>query len=86
MCWIFCLLVPIFAAAVQVGFGKTGITPTIGTLSAGYSDRKGKGMEDIHDPLLAIALYLESILSFGGKHYGERVEALGFSLLEAVCE
>ncbi len=55
------LLIPSFAnALVSVGIGKKDITPSIGTPSAGYADRKGEGMQGIHDPLLAIALYIDN--------------------------
>ncbi|MDR3623707.1 MAG: neutral/alkaline non-lysosomal ceramidase N-terminal domain-containing protein [Chlamydiales bacterium] len=47
-------------AAVSVGIGKTDITPSIGTPSAGYAERKGEGMVGIHDPLLAIALFIDN--------------------------
>lgn len=58
---LFLCLLPIMAmAAITAGVGKTDITPFIGTPSAGYTDRKGEGMEGIHDPLLAIALFLDN--------------------------
>jgi hypothetical protein len=47
-------------SAVLAGIGKTEITPPIGTPSAGYTDRKGEGMMGIHDPLLAIALFIDN--------------------------
>ncbi len=47
-------------AAINVGIGKTNITPPIGTPSAGYTERKGEGMQGIHDPLLAIALFIDN--------------------------
>lgn len=47
-------------AAINVGIGKTDITPPIGTPSAGYTERKGEGMQGIHDPLLAIALFIDN--------------------------
>lgn len=46
--------------AVNVGIGKSEITPPIGTPSAGYAERKGEGMEGTHDPLLAIALFIDN--------------------------
>ena len=45
---------------VSVGVGKMDITPSIGTPSAGYTERKGKGMQGVHDPLLAIALFIDN--------------------------
>jgi neutral ceramidase len=45
---------------LYVGVAKTEITPTIGTPSADYSDRQGAGMEGVHDPLLAIALFIDN--------------------------
>lgn len=47
-------------ANISVGIGKTNITPPIGTPSAGYTERKGDGMQGIHDPLLAIALLIDN--------------------------
>lgn len=57
----FILLLPILClASVRAGIGKTDITPPIGTPSAGYSSRKGEGMQGVHDPLLAIALFIDN--------------------------
>ena len=47
-------------ANVNIGIGKADITPSIGTPSAGYTERKGEGMQGIHDPLLAIALFIDN--------------------------
>jgi hypothetical protein len=47
-------------AAVSAGIGKADITPPIGTPSAGYTGRKGEGMKGVHDPLLAIALFIDN--------------------------
>jgi hypothetical protein len=47
-------------ANVNIGIGKAGITPPIGTPSAGYTERKGEGMQGVHDPLLAIALFIDN--------------------------
>lgn len=47
-------------ANLQIGVGKIDITPPIGTPSAGYADRKGASMEGMHDPLLAIALFIDN--------------------------
>jgi hypothetical protein len=53
--------IPIFTnAELYVGVGKANITPPIGTPSAGYAQRKGEGMVGVHDPLLAIALFIET--------------------------
>jgi hypothetical protein len=52
---------PVFSLlSLQVGVAKVDITPPNGTPSAGYYDRKGAKMEGIHDPLYAIALYLDN--------------------------
>lgn len=48
------------AAAVKAGTASVDITPPLGTPSAGYEARKGKGMEGIHDPLLANVLYIDN--------------------------
>lgn len=47
-------------ADIRIGVGKADITPSIGTPSAGYAERKGEGMLGIHDPLLAIALFIDN--------------------------
>lgn len=58
---IFVLIFLVFdISALNVGIGKTDITPPIGTPSAGFADRKGEGMTGIHDPLSAIALYIDN--------------------------
>lgn len=55
------LVIPtLTGAALHVGIGKTDLTPPVGTPSAGYTDRKGEGMQGIHDPLLAVALFIDS--------------------------
>ncbi|MFN0065397.1 MAG: neutral/alkaline non-lysosomal ceramidase N-terminal domain-containing protein [Chlamydiales bacterium] len=60
-CFLFVLALPaIGLAAVNAGIGKVEITPPIGTPSAGYIERKGEGMEGVHDPLLAIALFIDN--------------------------
>jgi hypothetical protein len=46
--------------AINVGIGKTNITPPISTPSAGYTERKGEGMQGVHDSLLAIALFIDN--------------------------
>lgn len=57
-------LIPLFpsllSAAINVGVGKVEITPPVGTPSAGYRERKGEGMEGTHDPLLAVALFIDN--------------------------
>lgn len=47
-------------AELYVGVGKTELTPPLGTPSAGYPARKAKGMEGVHDPLLAVALFIDN--------------------------
>ena len=59
LCILFIL--PVCAmAGIKIGIGKAEITPPVGTPSAGYQARKGAGMEGTHDPLLAIALFIDS--------------------------
>jgi diadenosine tetraphosphate (Ap4A) HIT family hydrolase len=54
-------VMPSFGSAIlNVGIGKSDITPPIGVSSAGYQDRKGEGMEGVHDPLLATALFIDN--------------------------
>lgn len=43
-------------ASTHVGLAQKELTPPIGTPSAGYQKRMGKGMEGVHDPLLVQAL------------------------------
>lgn len=60
-CLFFLIIFPtIVFAQVHVGVGKANITPSIGTPSAGYIERKGEGMLGVHDPLLAIALFIDN--------------------------
>ncbi len=47
-------------ANIHVGIGKADLTPPIGTPSAGYRARKGEPMQGVHDPLLAIALFIDN--------------------------
>lgn len=54
------LTLPTLGMTLEVGIGKTEITPPLGTPSAGYASRNGEGMEGVHDPLLAIALFLDN--------------------------
>lgn len=55
------LLIPSLVESVlNIGVGKTDITPSVGTPSAGYRERKGEGMEGVHDFLLAIALFIDN--------------------------
>ncbi len=57
----FLFFLPIWAvASVYVGFGKTDITPPVGTPSAGYQARQGDGMKGTNDPLLALALFIDN--------------------------
>ena len=61
ICLLFALASPIFVSAdLLVGIGKEDITPPLGTPSAGYAQRNGEGMEGVHDPLMAIALFLST--------------------------
>ena len=52
----------VYAEAIQVGFGKSEITPPSGTPLAGYGKRRGKPSTGVHDPIYsrAIALTKES--------------------------
>ena len=70
---------------LRAGADQVDITPPIGTPSAGYGNRMGRGMEGVHDPLLASALVLdngEKMIAFVG------VDHLGFSraMVRAVKE
>jgi hypothetical protein len=47
-------------ATICVGVGKCDITPPIGTPSAGYAVRQGRGMSGTHDPLLANAMVIDN--------------------------
>ncbi len=47
------------SASLRVGVFQEEITPPVGTPSAGYADRKGDGMEGVHDPLLAVSLFID---------------------------
>lgn len=59
--FLFVIALPTISfASVNIGIGKTDITPCIGTPSAGYRERKGEGMQGVHDPLLAIALFIDN--------------------------
>lgn len=52
-------IVPLLSlSALEVGVGKAEITPPVGTPSAGYPERKGEGMEGVHDPLYATTLFI----------------------------
>lgn len=61
-------------AELWAGTGVGDVTPPVGTPSAGYGDRLGRGMEGIHDRLLATALLLdngvEKIALVGVDHLG----------------
>jgi hypothetical protein len=72
-------------ATVLAGVGKSDITPPLGTPSAGYAERRGAGMEGVHDPLLATSLYLESE---GKKIVLCSVDHLGFTyeMVQAVSQ
>lgn len=60
-CLCFLLVLPtLIFANIHVGVGKADITPPIGTPSAGYTERKGEGMQGVHDPLLATALFIDN--------------------------
>jgi hypothetical protein len=65
---------PLRAATLRAGAGKADITPPIGTPSAGYGDRRGAGMEGVHDPLLATALAIDDgerrVVLAGVDHLG----------------
>ena len=59
--FLLALVIPIISnAALSVGIGKADITPPTGTPSAGYMERKGEGMQGVHDPLLALALFVDN--------------------------
>jgi Neutral/alkaline non-lysosomal ceramidase, N-terminal len=62
------------APHLRAGAGVADITPPIGTPSAGYGDRRGAGMEGVHDPLLATALAIDDgerrVVLAGVDHLG----------------
>lgn len=59
--FLFILIVPFAGnAELYVGIGKSDMTPQNGTPSAGYAQRQGKGMEGVHDSLMAIALFIDN--------------------------
>ena len=61
-------------AELRVGTTQIDLTPPVGTPSAGYGDRRGRGMEGVHDPLLATALVIDNgekrIALVGVDHLG----------------
>lgn len=57
---LFLFLPLIVFAETKAGVARTDLTPPIGTPSAGYTKRNGAPMQGVHDPLLAIALVLET--------------------------
>ncbi|MDX1383417.1 MAG: neutral/alkaline non-lysosomal ceramidase N-terminal domain-containing protein, partial [Thermoanaerobaculia bacterium] len=70
-------------AELQAGVGIADITPPLGTPSAGYGDRRGAGMEAVHDPLLATAVAIDDgetrVVLVGVDHLGydhEMVDAV----------
>lgn len=62
----------------RAGLGEGNITPPVGTPSAGYGNRLGRGMTGVHDPLLARALVLDdgnkTIALVGVDHLGYNSE------------
>jgi len=75
LCASLLVFVPRVDAALRAGAAQVDITPPAGTPSAGYGDRRARGMEGVHDPLLATALVIdngETMLAFVG------VDHLGF--------
>lgn len=57
---IFLFLIVSLEAKIRVGLGSEDITPPLGTPSAGYSKREGKGMIGVKDPLLANAVLIDN--------------------------
>lgn len=58
--WV-ALIMPTWGCAyMRAGIGKANITPPLDTPSAGYRSRHGQGMQGIHDPLEAIALFIDN--------------------------
>jgi neutral ceramidase len=57
---LFLFLPLAFFAETKAGVAATDLTPPIGAPSAGYTKRNGAPMQGVHDPLLAIALVLET--------------------------
>ena len=75
------------SAELRAGAAQTDITPPTGTPSAGYGDRMGRGMEGVHDPLLATALVLdngEKMIAFVGVDHLGFGEAMVRGVKEAV--
>ena len=82
--WVF---VPQADAALRAGAARVEITPPIGTPSAGYGERQGRGMEGVHDPLLATALVIdngETMLAFVGVDHLGYHAAMVQSIRQAV--
>ncbi|MBI2431683.1 MAG: neutral/alkaline non-lysosomal ceramidase N-terminal domain-containing protein [Candidatus Hydrogenedentes bacterium] len=74
------------SAELRAGAAQVDITPPAGTPSAGYGARMGKGMEGVHDPLLATALVLDNgvkqvALVVGVDHLG-----MGKAMVDGVRE
>ncbi len=73
---IFCLLALFLGlhlalfAECMVGVGTCDITPPIGTPSAGYEKRSGKGMQGVRDPLLASCVIIDDIVFCSVDHLG----------------
>lgn len=61
-------------ASIMVGTGVCDLTPPIGTPSAGYAQRFGRGMVGVHDPLLATAVLIQNgkkqVAFIGVDHLG----------------
>lgn len=53
------LPIDLFATPLRVGFGQAELTPPLGTPSAGFSERATTGMQGVHDPLLAMAVWID---------------------------
>lgn len=72
---------------LRAGAAQVEITPPTGTPSAGYGNRMGRGMEGVHDPLLATALVLdngEKMIAFVGVDHLGFGEAMVRAVKEAV--
>lgn len=76
-------------ADLRVGFGQADLTPPIGTPSAGYVERKGAGMEGIHDPLQALVFLIDNgekkIALCGVDHLGFSYEMVK-EIEQIVCQ
>ena len=58
--WLLVLIPHYASTGIKVGVSSRDITPPLGTPSAGCLEREGKGMQTVHDPLLAQAMIIDT--------------------------